>query len=75
MTALQFKKLKVGIIHLVHFEKNIDILIYLFLQATHSDVHCIVHIENTNIRVPARVEGSRFVICDEATVRFFAIYL
>ncbi|ODM99641.1 Plexin-B [Orchesella cincta] len=39
-------------------------------QATHSDVHCIIHIENSNVRVPARVEGSRFVICDEANLSY-----
>ena len=32
--------------------------------------HCLVTIEGAKMRVPARVEGNRFVICERTTVRY-----
>lgn len=37
-------------------------------QASHSDFTCVIEIEGTSLRVPAHVEGSRFVVCEETRV-------
>lgn len=37
-------------------------------QPGHTGFQCIVKIEGANMLVPARVELSRFIICDRTTV-------
>jgi plexin A len=36
--------------------------------------HCLVTIEGAKMRVPARVESNRFVICERTTVCFSRLY-
>ena len=44
----------------------------MFVQINHADFHCTIQIEDKSIRVPARIEGGRYVVCDETSVRFTA---
>ncbi|CAG7724457.1 unnamed protein product [Allacma fusca] len=39
-------------------------------QASHSDFICVIEIEDTTVRVPARVEGGRFVVCEETRLSY-----